>query len=58
MRVGCGAAEEDAEIGHVVEIECGLAGGCGDGDEVGAGDIFEEEGWARVGRDGCYFDVT
>ncbi len=57
MGVGCGAAEEDAEVGDFVEIECGGPGWCGDGDEVGADDVVEEEGWTRVWGDGCDFDV-
>ena len=54
---GC-AAYEDSQIGDFIEGEGGWRGGCGDGDEVSAVDLFEVEAGALVGCAGLDFDVT
>jgi hypothetical protein len=51
-----GTTPEYAQIGDIVEKKIGLRG-CGDGEEVGAVDVFEVEGGAWVGVGGGYFDV-
>ena len=58
LRVLCGAAEGEAEVGCLVDGEgCG-AGGSGDGEEVDAVDVVEVEAGARVGGCGCDLDVA
>ena len=53
-----GATECDAKVGDLVEGEGVGSGGCGDGKEVGAGDVLEVERRARVGIHGRDFDMT
>ena len=55
---GC-TGPADAEVFDVVESEgCSCAARCGDGEEVGAVDIGEREGWAGVGGGVGDFDVA
>ena len=58
LGIFCCAADQDAEIGDLVQRESGWRGGCGDGDEVGAIDAIEKETGALVGRSGLDFDVA
>ena len=53
-----GAGHEDSDVGGFVEGECWDGGGGGDGVEVGAVDVVEEDGWAGVGGFGLDFDVA
>lgn len=49
LRIFCGAAQQDAKVGHFIEMKGGDPFGRGDGDEVGAVHIVEIETGARVG---------